>query len=109
MKTLIDLPTLSIEEVTRQLKAVDDREEAPHANPVSIDGKLLFTEEQWLARQKEKQQEGSSLSKYHYQQPRKKSIDGGTSGNGDGKGGGGGGGVHKATHDDTCLNCGRCE
>jgi hypothetical protein len=46
MKTLIDLPTLSIEEVTRQLKAVDDREEAPHANPVSIDGKLLFTEEQ---------------------------------------------------------------
>jgi hypothetical protein len=46
MKTLIDLPTLSIEEVARQLKAVDDREEAPHANPVSIDGKLLFNEEQ---------------------------------------------------------------
>jgi hypothetical protein len=37
-------------------------QEVPPANPVSVDGKLLFTEEQWLARQKEKQ-EGSSSSK----------------------------------------------
>jgi hypothetical protein len=54
METLLDLSTLSIEEVIGRLKAVDDREEAPPANPVYVTGKLLFTEEQWLARQKEK-------------------------------------------------------
>jgi hypothetical protein len=50
METLLDLSTLSIEEVTGRIKAVNDREEAPLANPISIDGKLLFAEEQWLAR-----------------------------------------------------------
>jgi hypothetical protein len=44
MQTLLYLLTPSIEEVTGQFKAVDDREESPPANPVSIDGKLLFTE-----------------------------------------------------------------
>jgi hypothetical protein len=106
IETLLDLSTLSIEEVTGQLKAVDDREEAPPANPVSADGKLLFTEEQWLARQKEKKkQEGSSSCKDRHRQPCKKSSDSGTGGDG-GKGGGGGGGERKATRDDTCLNCG---
>jgi hypothetical protein len=62
METILDLSTLSIEEVTRRLKVVDDREEAPPANPLFVDGKLLFGEEQWLARQKEKK-EGSSSSK----------------------------------------------
>jgi hypothetical protein len=62
METILDLSTLSIEEVTRRLKVVDDREEAPPANPLFADGKLLFGEEQWLARQKEKK-EGSSSSK----------------------------------------------
>jgi hypothetical protein len=64
MEILLNLLTLSIEEVTGRLKAVDDHEEAPPVNPVSINGKLLFTEEQWLARQKEKKkQAGSSSSK----------------------------------------------
>jgi hypothetical protein len=49
METLLDFSTLSIEEVTGWLKAVDDCVKAPPANPVSTDGKLLFTEEQWLA------------------------------------------------------------
>jgi hypothetical protein len=91
--------------VTGRLKAVDDREEAPPANPVFVDGKLLFIEEQWLARQKEQEkQEGSSSSKDHHRQPCKKSSDGGGGG---GKGGGGGDGDRKATRDDTYLNCGR--
>jgi hypothetical protein len=110
METLLDLSTMSIEEVTGRLKAVDDHEEVPLANPISANGKLLFTEEQWLARQKEKKkQEGSSSSKDRRRQPRRKSSDGGTGDGGDGKGGGGGGGgeEHKATRDDTCLNCGR--
>jgi hypothetical protein len=45
METLLDLLTLSIEEVTGWLKAVNDREEAPPTNSVSIDDKMLFTEE----------------------------------------------------------------
>jgi hypothetical protein len=49
METLLDLSPLSVEEVTGRLK-VDDREEAPPTNPISADDKLLFTEEQWLAR-----------------------------------------------------------
>jgi hypothetical protein len=52
METLLDLSTLSIKEVTGRMKAVDDREEAPPANPDSANVKLLFTEEQWLARKK---------------------------------------------------------
>jgi hypothetical protein len=61
---LLYLLTLSIEEVTGRLKAVNDREEAPPANLVSANGKLLFTKEQWLTHQKEKKkQEGSSSSK----------------------------------------------
>jgi hypothetical protein len=50
METLLNLSTLSIEEVTAQLKAMGNHEEALPANPVSTDSKLLFTEEQWLAR-----------------------------------------------------------
>jgi hypothetical protein len=34
METLLDLSTMSIEEVTGQLKAVDDCEEAPRATPI---------------------------------------------------------------------------
>jgi uncharacterized membrane protein YgcG len=107
METLLDLSTLSIEEVTRWLKAVDDREEAPPTNTVSVDGKLLFTEEQWLTHQKQKKRQECSLSsKDHCRQPRKKSSDGGTGGGDGGKGGGGGSGECKATRDDTRLNCG---
>jgi hypothetical protein len=106
METLLDLSILSIEEVTRRLKAVDNHEEASPANPVSIDGKLLFTEEQWLTCQKEKKQEGSPSSKDRHRQPRKKSSDDSTGGGGGGKGGCGGGGERKATRDNTCLNCG---
>jgi hypothetical protein len=107
METLLDLLTLSMEEVIGQLKAVDDHVEAPPANPVSADRKLLFPEEQWLARQKEKKQEGSSSSKDRCRQQHKKSSDGSTGGGGGGKGGGGGGRERKLTRDDTCLNCGR--
>jgi hypothetical protein len=46
METLLEFLTLSIKEVMGRLKEVDDREEASPANPVSADGKLLFTEEQ---------------------------------------------------------------
>lgn len=57
---------LTIEEVTGRLKAVDNREEAPPTEPISIGGRLLYAEDQWLARQKEKKRgggEGSGTSK----------------------------------------------
>ena len=46
---LLDFFELSIEEVTGHLKAVDNREQLPLSEPVTICRKLLFTEEQWLA------------------------------------------------------------
>jgi hypothetical protein len=113
IETLLDLSALSIEEVTGRLKAVDDRNEALPTNSVTSDGKLLFTEEQWLAHQKEKkQQEGSSSSKDRRQQPRTRDksgdgqADGRARGGGGGKVGAGGGGERKVTHDDVWHNCG---
>jgi hypothetical protein len=59
------------EEVTGRLKTVDDLEEETLTEPISVGGKLMYTEEQWLARQKEKKKGGdgsgsSSSSKEHH-------------------------------------------
>ena len=48
--TLLDFQDLTIEEVARRLKTVDDLEEEPLSEPISVGGKLMYTEEQWLAR-----------------------------------------------------------
>ena len=42
---LLDFSELSIE-VMGRLKAVDNREQLPPSEPVTIGGKLLYTEEQ---------------------------------------------------------------
>ena len=106
-----------MEEVTGRLKTVDDLEEEPPTEPIIVGGKLMYTEEQWLARQKEKSGDGSGTStssKEHRQRPRggKKQKPKGNRGKrgdrgGSGQGGkaGGAGGERKANHDDTCLNC----
>ena len=72
IETLIDFEALSIEEVTQRIKSVQDREEAPHAEPSTARGKLLYTTEQWRAFDKKKMEEGSSLSgsKEHRRRPR---------------------------------------
>jgi hypothetical protein len=65
IEMLLDFSELSIEEVTGRLKAVDNHEQLPPSEPITIDGKLLFTEEQWLARQRERKKgeaSGSSAS-----------------------------------------------
>jgi hypothetical protein len=49
METLLDLSKLPIEELTERLKVIDDREQLPSLELVTIGGKLLFTEEYWLA------------------------------------------------------------
>jgi hypothetical protein len=45
IKTLLDFSELSIEEVTGRLKAVDNCKQLPPSEPVTISGKVLFTEE----------------------------------------------------------------
>ncbi|XP_066392235.1 uncharacterized protein [Miscanthus floridulus] len=109
---------LDFQDLTRRLKTVDDLEEEPPIKPISVGGKLMYTEEQWLTRQKEKKKGGdgsgsSSPSKEHRRRPRgcKKQKPKGDRGD---RGGGGQGekaGVidseRKVNHDDTCLNCHR--
>lgn len=56
IETLLDTAELSIEEVVGRLKAADDQDvtslPAVAEDPVLSGGKLLLTEEQWLARMK---------------------------------------------------------
>jgi hypothetical protein len=59
IETLLDTADLSIEEVAGRLKPVDDCEAraalpAVAEDPILSDGKLYFTEEQWLAQEKVK-------------------------------------------------------
>ncbi|XP_066341742.1 uncharacterized protein [Miscanthus floridulus] len=101
IEMLLDFSELSIEEVTGRLKAVDNREQLPLSEPVTIGGKLLFTEEQWLARQRERKKGealGSSSSRKRWPRKRDKARGGAP---------GGANGERKATRDDTCNNCGR--
>ncbi|WVZ94306.1 hypothetical protein U9M48_040212 [Paspalum notatum var. saurae] len=52
-ETLLDIDTLTIEEITEQLKAVKDRIDLPMAQGEGPKGQLLLTEEEWTARMKE--------------------------------------------------------
>jgi hypothetical protein len=97
------------------LKTVDDLDDEPAHEPVSVGGKLMLTEEQWLARQKKKDAGGSASSsgearrRPHGGKKQKGKIAKGGDREGDGQGGkaGGDGSDHKANHDDLCLNCRR--
>jgi hypothetical protein len=51
IEALLDFSELSIEEVIGRLKDVDNRKQLPPSEPVTIGGKVLFTEEQWLTHQ----------------------------------------------------------
>jgi hypothetical protein len=63
---------LSIEEVTGHLKAVDNSEQLPPLESITIGGKLLFNEEQWLAHQWEwKKGEALGLTSNCKHHPRK--------------------------------------
>ena len=106
---LLDFSELSIEEVTGHLKAVDNREQLPPSGPVTIGGKLLFIEEQWLTRQRERKKgeasgssaSGSSSSRKRRPCKRDKAPQprGGAPDGADGE--------RKATRDDICKDCGK--
>ena len=70
-KTLLNFEQLTVEDVTRRLKAVQDRDEGPHTEPSAAEGKLLYMMEQW--RTFEKEEEGfrpSGYSKERHRRPR---------------------------------------
>jgi hypothetical protein len=51
IESLLDLSTMSIEEMIGHLKVIDGDEPQPLSGPVTIDGKLHLTREQWEAYQ----------------------------------------------------------
>jgi hypothetical protein len=113
IETLLDFQDLTIKEVTRRLKTVDDLEEESASEPISVDGKLMLSEEQWLVWQKKKggnNSGSSSSSKEPHRRPRgrrkqkPKGERGDHAGGRQGEKAGGAGGERKANRDDTCLN-----
>ena len=106
IETLLDFEQLTVEDVTGRLKAVQDREEGPHAESGAVGGKLLYTMEQWRAFEKKDEGSGpSGSSKERRRRPRggkkeKKGPRGQAGVDGDAAG------ERKATRDDTCNNYG---
>jgi hypothetical protein len=66
IETHLDFEQLSVEDVTRRLKAVQDHEQAPDSEPSAVGGKLLYTVEQWRAFE----EDGTGLSKDRRRRPR---------------------------------------
>jgi hypothetical protein len=96
IETLLNIDTLSIEEVTGRLKAATDDEPTP---PQTVGGKLLLTEEQWLEKYKKSEySRGGSSSGSH----------GKHRGRGCGRSGGGNNDTRAGTNaGDICRNCGK--
>ncbi|CAN6346172.1 unnamed protein product [Urochloa humidicola] len=53
VQTMLDLSTMTIEDVAGRLKAFDDQDEEAPGGAINIRGRLYYTEESWLALQKE--------------------------------------------------------
>jgi hypothetical protein len=60
IETMLDLSTLTLEDVTGRLRTVEDRVPAP---PEKAKGQLLLTEEEWTARMKEKRRTREGFSR----------------------------------------------
>lgn len=106
IETILDFEELTIEEVTKRPKMVDDRDEAPPTK-LTVGGKLMYTEEQWLARQ-EKGGNDSSTCKEHHRRTcggKKAKPKGDRDGGGQAEKVGTAADECKANHDNTYLNC----
>ena len=57
IETLLDLNTISVEEVTGRLRTVEQRRKSPPV--VNSQGRLLLCEEDWLAKLKIHEEEGN--------------------------------------------------
>jgi hypothetical protein len=63
IESLLDLYTMSIEEAICRLKVIDGDEPQPPSGPITIDGKLHLTREQWEASQGDGKKGESSPSR----------------------------------------------
>lgn len=98
IETLLDLSTISIEEATGRLRAVEQRKKPASSSPKDSGERLLLTEEEWMARLKLKEGSGGSSS------------GSGSRGKKRGKGKGRGGRnstAREGRNGDACLNCGK--
>jgi hypothetical protein len=97
---LLDISTLSLEEVTGRLKAAEDSGQSSSSSLPGGSGKLYLTEEEWLERHKKKEQEA-------------KKGNGGGNTRGKRRGGqgcngsGGGDNASPVRKKDKCRNCGK--
>ncbi|XP_071683556.1 uncharacterized protein [Lolium perenne] len=112
IESLLDLSTMTIEEAIGRLKVVDTDEPQPLSWPITIDGKLLLTREQWDSCHGDmKKGESSSKPGGRKRGKPRKDAQAGVQGlaDDDARGGvqGGAAGRHKPAPDDTCHNCGR--
>jgi hypothetical protein len=110
MEPLLDLNSLSIEEATGHLRAVEQRKKSSSSSMTDASGRLLLTEEEWTAQMKAKEKGGSSNNG---------SSGGGSRGKGrdkyKGRGGGRNGGANSNSHEGgedgagrgACHNCGK--
>jgi hypothetical protein len=106
IETLLDFEDLSIE-VTGRLKAVQDSEEAPHTEPCTLEGKLLYTVVQWRTF-KYKAGAGLSKDRRRYSHGGKNKPKGDHDSNGEQANKGRAiGGERRTNRNDTCLNCNR--
>jgi hypothetical protein len=112
IESLLDLSTMSIEEAIGRLKVIEGDEPQPVSRPITIDGKLHLTREQWEACQGDgKKGESSPLTGGHKRDKPRKARGGaqaGARGRAEGStcGGAHGGAVgnQKPARDDACHN-----
>lgn len=105
IETLLDISTLSLEEVTGRLKAAEDAMPLPSSSSDNA-GKLYLTEEEWLERHKKKEQEAKKNSGSPSNRGKRR---GGKGRNGGGAGVGGAENTNSgaARREDKCRNCGK--
>jgi hypothetical protein len=107
IETLLDVTTLTVEEITGRLKAAEEEDEEPGQKPLSVGGKLYYTEDQWLDRYRKKEQESNRGGAGSSNRGKRR---GGGKGRGNGAGRPNtvdGAGGSKPRNDDKCKYCGK--
>jgi hypothetical protein len=115
IESLLDLSTMSIEEVICRLKVVDGDEPQPISGLITIGGKLHLTREQWEAYQGDGKKGESSSSVGGRKRSKPHKARGGTQVGAQGRAEGGPrrgaqgstAGNQKPARDDACRNCGK--
>jgi hypothetical protein len=105
IETLLDVSTLSLEEVTSRLRSAEE----DGAAPPTTEGKLLLTEEEWLERNKKESGDGSRAGSNGGRGGRGRG--GGNCGRGKGRGscgdGAGSPGDRGGNNNNNCHRCGK--